>query len=550
MVPSLNPFVGRAPDQPAPPPPASGGFSDTACKRLAFGLIAFSVVFHLAYLAFDCPLDLSPDEAHYWQWSRHLDWSYYSKGPLVAWLIRASCELFGSFSETHTGSLMFAIRLPAVLCHAALLAGWYVLAVLTLKNHRAALATVAVALTVPAVTAGAILMTIDPPFLACWVWATIGVWKAVETDRKAWWLFAGIASAFGILAKYPMALLPATVFGYLLFWNRDQLKRPGFWLFGCVAALGLVPVFVWNAANGWVTFKHVGTQAVGASGSGVRWFGPLAFAGGQVAFLIAVWFVVWACAVWAHRRTECAARAYLWWCSVPVWGLFAVASFKASGQVNWPAAAYVSGFVLSVAWVRDRLNGPNHRLVGRVVSVGIASGLVLSALVHFPGIMRGALAQVGSVPTTDNPAPIRKFDPTARLRGWKALGAEVDQLRARVRAETGEDPLVAGTVWNIPGALGVYCEGHPETYSFGLAMRDRHSQYDLWRPNPVADAQAFRGRAFVIVGDGPPPETFARLELGTRYVHHESGVPVAAWWVWIGYGFRGFPDAQNPNNRY
>ena len=27
---------------------------------------------------------------HYWDWSRHLDWSYYSKGPLVAWLIRGS----------------------------------------------------------------------------------------------------------------------------------------------------------------------------------------------------------------------------------------------------------------------------------------------------------------------------------------------------------------------------------------------------------------------------------------------------------------------------
>lgn len=549
MVPSLNPFVGRAPDQPAPPP-ANGGLSDRACRRIALVLGALSVAFHLAYLASDCPLDLSPDEAHYWQWSRHLDWSYYSKGPLVAWLIRASCELFGAFSEAHTGSLMFAVRLPAVLCHAALLAGWYVLAALTLKSHRAALATVAVALTVPAVTAGAILMTIDPPYLACWVWATVGVWKALESGRRKWWLFAGAASALGILAKYPMALLPAATFGYLLVWRRAELKRPGFWLFAGVAALGLVPVFAWNAANGWVTFKHVGTQAVGTSGSGVRWFGPIAFAGGQAAFLIGVWFVVWACAVWAHRRTADPARAFLWWGSVPVWGLFAVASFKASGQVNWPAAAYVTGFVLSVAWVRDRLTGPNPALVARVVSCGAAVGLALSALVHFPGLMRGALAQLGGAPTETNPTPVRKFDPTARLRGWRALAAEVDALRARVRAETGEDPLVAGTVWNVPGALGVYCAGHPETYSFGSAMGDRHSQYDVWRPNPVADAQAFRGRTFVVVGDGPPPGTFERLELGTRFVYRESGVPVAVWWVWIGHGFRGFPERPTPNARY
>ena len=84
---------------------------------------------HLAYLAWDCPLDLAPDEAHYWDWSRHLDWSYYSKGPLVAWLIRASCELVGDWSEQHTGSLTFAVRLPAVLCGSLLLVSLYVLTV-------------------------------------------------------------------------------------------------------------------------------------------------------------------------------------------------------------------------------------------------------------------------------------------------------------------------------------------------------------------------------------------------------------------------------------
>ena len=47
-------------------------------------LIAAAAVGHLAYLGSNCPLDLAPDEAHYWDWSRHLDWSYYSKGPLVA----------------------------------------------------------------------------------------------------------------------------------------------------------------------------------------------------------------------------------------------------------------------------------------------------------------------------------------------------------------------------------------------------------------------------------------------------------------------------------
>src|SRR5438034_44296 len=92
-------------------------------------LILGAAILRLFYLACDCPLDLAPDEAHYWDWSRHLDWSYYSKGPLVAWLIRLSCILFGDLSFALTGSEMLAVRLPAVLCGALLLVSLYVLTV-------------------------------------------------------------------------------------------------------------------------------------------------------------------------------------------------------------------------------------------------------------------------------------------------------------------------------------------------------------------------------------------------------------------------------------
>ena len=32
-------------------------------------------------------LDLIGDESYYWDWSRRLDWCYYSKPPMVAWQI-------------------------------------------------------------------------------------------------------------------------------------------------------------------------------------------------------------------------------------------------------------------------------------------------------------------------------------------------------------------------------------------------------------------------------------------------------------------------------
>src|SRR5205823_12071711 len=137
-------------------------------RLLAALLILGAAGLHVTYLALRCPLDLAPDEAHYWDWSRHLDWSYYSKGPLVAWLIRASCELFGSLSVELTGSLAAAVRLPALLCHAATMAAWYVLAAGVFRSPRLGLAVIALAAALPVVRIGAVVMTIDPPFLACW----------------------------------------------------------------------------------------------------------------------------------------------------------------------------------------------------------------------------------------------------------------------------------------------------------------------------------------------------------------------------------------------
>src|SRR5438105_10556542 len=96
--------------------PAALGVGVWRWRLLAILLILGAAGLHVAYLAVDCPLDLAPDEAHYWDWSRHLDWSYYSKGPLVAYLIRLGSALAGSWSQKIMANEMLAVRLPAVVC--------------------------------------------------------------------------------------------------------------------------------------------------------------------------------------------------------------------------------------------------------------------------------------------------------------------------------------------------------------------------------------------------------------------------------------------------
>src|SRR5438552_18219758 len=81
------------------------------CRAIFAALLAFGTFSHYRYLTHNCPLTLSGDEAHYWDWSRQLGLSYYSKGPLVAYIIRASCWIAGtdSMPAVRAGSMVFAI---------------------------------------------------------------------------------------------------------------------------------------------------------------------------------------------------------------------------------------------------------------------------------------------------------------------------------------------------------------------------------------------------------------------------------------------------------
>jgi hypothetical protein len=128
------------------------------------------------------------------------------------------------------------------------------------------------------------------------------------------------------------------------------------------------------------------------------------------------------------------------------------------------------------------------------------------------------------------------------------LAAEVDRLRARLRAE-GIEPVVAGSGWSLPGELSFYCQGRPETYSLGAAIGDRHSQYDLWRPNPTFEPGPFKGRTFIMVGARADyvRQAFDDVEPTYEIFHYENGLPIASWTITVCRGYRGFPAGALPN---
>src|SRR3954469_11367597 len=62
-------------------------------RRAVWLFVAALTAIRLSLLA---ATDLSFDEAHYWMWSERLAPAYFSKGPGIAFFIRASTALFGA----------------------------------------------------------------------------------------------------------------------------------------------------------------------------------------------------------------------------------------------------------------------------------------------------------------------------------------------------------------------------------------------------------------------------------------------------------------------
>ncbi len=524
---------------------------------LALALILITAT-RLGYLCWFCPLDLAPDEAHYWDWSRHIAWSYYSKGPLVAWLIRLSTELFGPLALSLTGSEMPAVRLPAVLCGSLLLLALYVLTVQTTRSDRLAFLLVVLCTITPLISAASILITIDSPFVTCWAWALVVGHRAIfRNDRWAWGL-SGVLVGLGILAKYTMALWIASFGLFLLFTAefRRYLFQPGFWIMVGAAAICCLPIIWWNATHGWVTFRHVAGQAgvpLDSRPSQFRPFGPFEFLSVQFALLIGWGFVAWLGGMIRFRpgREHDPKIQYLWWMSFPTMLVFGISSLRASGQPNWPVAAYLSGSILGMLWVLEAARSPiawQRTFIKINAAVACSVCFLITLACHNSRAVWPFMAGVAKQIKSDDLYSIRRVDPTCRLRGFRTLGNEIDKIRHEITGRELTDPILAGLQWNMPGEISFYCDGHPKTYSLGPYAGERYNQYDLWRPNPVADTSMFQGKTFVVINgnEGVLNKLFDHARMAKRVEYTEDDIPVAAWTIWVCDGFRGMDETLMP----
>jgi undecaprenyl-diphosphatase len=484
-------------------------------------VLAVLTAFRLAFLAWG-DLDLSPDEAHYWEWSRRLDLSYYSKGPAVAYLIAGLTAVFGESA--------FAIRLGAV--GLSILGAWALYRLgreLFGRPEPGALAVVGLQLT-PLVWAGSLLMTIDAPFIVAWTLAMWALHRALARGGAGAWLLAGLAVGVGALAKYTMLFAVPGVLLYL--WlapeRRRALRPVGPALAALTALAALAPVLIWNVRTGWVSARHVASQG---RGRGVTLEHLAEVLGSQLLVLTPIVAALLAWGLWVGLREGFVRRRepyrFLLAFAAPILGFYLVVALQGKVQANWPAAAYPALALATAGLLLERRTTP-----------AAARGLVQSRLLIGAAVVAlGASAFGHVIDRLDLP---QQLDPTVRLRGWAELGRVAGTAIERM-----PDPrrtFLVSNRYQVASELAFYTPGQPAAHNFNLGRR--LNQYDFWE-----GPDSHLGWDAVYVEEGVHPldrrvrAAFARVDppivleitLGERVIRMFS--------LHRAYGFRGAPQS-------
>lgn len=492
------------------------------------------IVVTLAYrfwLVHHTGITLFIDESYYWTWAQDFAWGYYSKPPLVAWLIGASTWLFGDG--------VLGVKALAMALYGAQAWAVYLLGRTLLGEQPALMAGVLWALSFTSGLLGLVVST-DALLLLFWTLTLWATWKAYQQPLWRYFIAFGVCVGLGVLSKYTM-LAVGLVVPWIMWavWRRDGRIGGRYWLGGLLALATLVllvmPHVLWNIQQGAPTLRHTMEITVIDTTSG-GWPRLLEFWASQWLMIspIPLAYLLFALATPRTRVPAAGAprggalREAVVFLLVPALGLIAVCSlqaYNARAGMNWSAPAFISLTLVfaAIAHARARQAAAGWR---HPWTLAVALNVVMvSAIVHAQDIARLLNQPLSS-----------KADVFVRMRGWDAL---FEQARPVAEAHR-QLPLLG-----IGRTAMTHALYHWRTFGFTALA---------WNPNARRDDQYMLtshlpdhlGQSMLFIDFAPLPDAVAsRFErtqpLGVFTVDVGPGRQLSLHVVRLD-GFKGYAD--------
>ena len=349
----------------------------TTARNLAILLIGLLIL--RLFGLFIAPWGLHGDEAQYWAWSQDPAFGYFSKPPMIAWIIGGTTVVFGNAE--------WAVRLSAPFLHVATTLMIF-LGARRLFNPQVGFWAALIYTLMPAVWLSSFIMSTDATLLLFWAIA-LHAWACLrdkEWDNGGGWgriAQLGFALGLGLLSKYAMAFMVPVLCLAILFdapSRKALLGLRGF-IVAAIAATLLAPNLMWNAAHDFATISHTAENA----NLGRDIFNPeevLQFWVDQFGVFGIVPFPMLIIAIAAALRGRLESPAK-WLAGLAALPLLAITleALLSRANANWAVTAYIAAPILVALWAtqtRRRLTWLKWGLIAQTVLVLGIGGVAIS----------------------------------------------------------------------------------------------------------------------------------------------------------------------------
>ncbi len=456
-------------------------------------------------------MDLQPQDAYYWQYSRHLALGYFDHPPMHAWTCWLTTSIFGDNA--------FGIRFGPWLFGLGLLILVFFLAE-RLFDSQTGFWTVLAAGVTPLFAIGSGILTPDPPLMFFWTLSIFLGYIALDDDRRWLWIAAGFAAGLAMLSKYTAVFLFA---GFPLAMilhpkGRKHLLSPWPYLAVIAAIVAFFPQIIWNAQNDWASFAFQSTRRVNELS---RWRIDL-FGGMVISQVLLVGPVLFFGVIWVGFKDFWRGMAdrdfrglFLSAFTLPTVLFFSVVALRYWVKMNWLAPAYITGAIAFVGAVLQ--NNRGKKILKWGLGIAGTETFLLYLLVLTP-----------FVPLTGE---------SGYWLGWREISAVVQEHRE----EMSERTFIAGWGYKVPSELAFYLPDRPQTHSNEI-FGHHGLNYSYW-----TDTNELIGRDCIFVADKREPfrgekeleNLFEKIEGPFELNPMRAGKSVTTFRIWRCYGYLG-----------
>ena len=359
-------------------------------------LIIFLCILIRCIAIINTPLELSPDEAQYWLWSQNLSWGYFSKPPLIAWLINLSNLIFGDYD--------FAVRIFSPILHGITALVIFYLSREIISNSVSHFLSSLIWLTFPIVGVGSFLMSTDTPLMLLWTISLLLIVRAYKAENKVNWVIAGLVSGIGIYAKYAAIYLPlGLIILFLIKINKNSkinLSHLALFIFSFIIIS--IPNIAWNIFNNFQTINHLSSNAVIHNPS-YSILGSIIFIFSQIIVMGPIIFCIFCISLLNFKNLNNVFGLILYFI-LPVFFIMIFQGFFSEANANWAATALPGISIICGHYLSKRIS---------IALIALTINTIICLFIFIISI-------TGDLILFD-----LKSDPLRKLKGWQYLSKDI-----------------------------------------------------------------------------------------------------------------------------